>query len=108
MKKIDVLINVASFALAISMSAGILLFSRFLPESLPLFYSLPWGERQLASHLQFLIIPATAILVTLINLTVKKQLHASQSFLKLALDLTSFIVTVILLITFLKIILIFI
>lgn len=108
MKKIDVLINVASFALAISMSAGILLFSRFLPERLPLFYSLPWGERQLASHLQFLIIPATAVLVTLINLTVKKQLHASQAFLKLALDLTSFIVTVILLITFLKIILIFI
>lgn len=108
MKKIDVLINVASFALAISMSAGILLFSRFLPERLPLFYSLPWGERQLVSHLQFLIIPATAVLVTLINLTVKKQLHASQSFLKLALDLTSFIVTVILLITYLKIILIFI
>lgn len=108
MQRFYTFINIFSFTLAALMAAVTLLFPRFLPERLPLFYSLPWGERQLASHLQFLIIPATAVLVTLINLTVKKQLHASQAFLKLALDLTSFIVTFILLITFLKIILIFI
>lgn len=108
MQRFYTFINIFSFTLAALMAAVTLLFPRFLPERLPLFYSLPWGERQLVSHLQFLIIPATAVLVILINLTAKKQLHASQAFLKLTLDLTSFIVTVILLITFLKIILIFI
>jgi len=94
--------------IAVALSLGILLFFRFLPDKLPLFYSLPWGERQLANHTQFLIIPATIILITLINLIVAKQLHPYQSFLKTTLYLTSFITTVILTIAFIKIVLIFI
>lgn len=94
--------------MAIILSLIVLLFFRFLPNKLPFFYSLPWGERQLANHAQFLIIPATIILITLINLIVSKQLHSSQSFLKTILNLTSLITTVILTIAFIKIVLIFI
>lgn len=108
MTKLDTVISIVSFILAFLMTALILFFPPFLPQRLPLFYSLPWGEEQLASHLQFQIIPATIILILLINLAVKKQLHSSQSFLKTALSLTSLAVTLILTITFTKIVLIFI
>lgn len=94
--------------MAISLSLFILIFFKILPNKLPFFYSLPWGERQLANHAQFLIIPATIILITLINLIVSKQLHPYQSFLKTTLNLTSIITTVILTIAFIKIVLIFI
>lgn len=86
----------------------VLLFFRFLPDKLPLFYSLPWGERQLATPEQFLIIPSIIILVTLVNLAVAKQLHQQQIFLKKALLLSSLIVTSILTITFIKIVFLFI
>lgn len=108
MQKLDAFINFISFASAVLMAASILLFPLFLPQRLPLFYSRPWGDEQLASHLQFQIIPAIVVLITLINLAVKKQLHPSQFFLKTALSLTSFAVTLILTITFIKIVLIFI
>lgn len=108
MAKLDTAVNIVSFILAFLMAASILFFPRFLPQRLPLFYSLPWGEEQLASNLQFQIIPATIILILLINLAVKKQLHPSQSLLKTALSLTSLAVALILTITFIKIVLIFI
>lgn len=108
MAKLDTAVNIVSFTLASLMAVSILFFPRFLPERLPLFYSLPWGEEQLASNLQFQIIPAIIILILLINLVIKKQLHPSQSFLKIALSLTSLAVTLILTITFIKIVLIFI
>lgn len=92
---------------AAMMALGVLFFLKLLPERLPLFYSLPWGERQLASHSQFLIIPASIVLITLINLVVSHELHASQSFLKIALSFTSLITTSILIIAIVKIIFIF-
>jgi|SRR3989344_2860221 len=85
----------------------ILIFFRFMPPKLPLFYSLPWGEAQLGSHSQFLIIPATIVLINLINLMIFWQLHNSQSFFKKMLVLASLTITVIFIITFLKIFLVF-
>lgn len=86
----------------------IAIYTRFLPSKLPLFYSLPWGEKQLASNLQLLIIPASITLVTLSNLIISWQLHSSQSFFKNILLFSSLLVSLILIITFFKIILIFI
>lgn len=80
---------------------------RFLPDKLPLFYSAPWGEEQLATHGQFLIIPATIVIVTLLNLVISWQLHNQQSFFKNALILQSLLVSLILTVTFIKIILLF-
>lgn len=86
----------------------ILLMEQFLPSHLPLFYSLAWGKNQLATTLQFLILPSTAICITLINLLIYWHLHPNQILLKNILVGLSLIVTLILLLTQIKIIFIFI
>lgn len=106
--KLDLWINLSSIFLAAVLGLTILFFFRFLPNLLPLFYSLPWGERQLATHQQFLIIPATQTLITLANLIISNQLHPAQIFLKKALLSSSLLTAVILTVTFLKVIFIFI
>ncbi|MBI2334223.1 hypothetical protein HYU96_00265 [Candidatus Daviesbacteria bacterium] len=107
MQKLLLLTTVFSMSAAAVITLSVLVFFKDLPEPLPLFYSLPWGERQLASHAQFLIIPATIVLIALVNLIVSHQLHPSQSFLKIALHLVSLVAAVVLIITFMKIIFIF-
>jgi len=94
--------------LALLITLFITIYARFLPPKLPLFYSLPWGEKQLAGSLQLLIIPAAISLVTLSNLIISWQLHSSQSFFKNILLFSSLLVSLVLVITFFKIILIFI
>ena len=79
----------------------------FLPPKLPLFYSLPWGDDQLAGKSQLLIIPTSIALIALFNLIISWQLHASQVFFKRVLTLSSLLVSLILTITFMKIVLIF-
>ncbi len=93
--------------ISLILTVFILIFFQFLPPQLPLFYSLPWGETQLANHQQFFIIPASIILIDLINLALIWHLHPSQVFFKKLLILTSLITTLIFLITFIKIFLIF-
>lgn len=95
------------FFIALILTIFILIFFQFLPPRLPLFYSLPWGEEQLANHQQFFIIPASVILIDLVNLALIWHLHPSQSFFKKLLIFTSLITTLIFLITFIKIFLIF-
>ncbi len=86
----------------------IIVLSKILPPKLPLFYSLSWGEKQLANHQQLLIIPASITLVTLFNLIISWQLHPQQVFFKKILLISTLLVTLILTITFFKIVLIFI
>lgn len=95
-------------ALALIISLLIIFLSKFLPNKLPLFYSLPWGEKQLATNQQFLVIPGSIALVSLFNLIISWQLHQQQSFFKKILIFSSLIISLILMITFIKIVLIFI
>lgn len=92
---------------SILMGFFILIFFKHLPSLLPLFYSLPWGEQQLANHQQFFIIPGSLTLIALANFVISKHLHQSQSFFKKALLLSSFVSTIILTAAFLKIVSIF-
>lgn len=103
-------LQISSMPVSVSviLTIGILFFIGNLPAKMPLFYSLPWGTDQLASHFQFLILPAVIVLITLINLSLSWYLHQSQTFLKQALLYTSLVVTLILLVTFIKIVTIFI
>ena len=94
--------------LSLLIALTILVLIRFLPPKLPLFYSLPWGEKQLAASQQLFIIPASITLLTLCNLIISWQLHPSQKFFQNILLFSSLLVSVILTITFFKIILIFI
>lgn len=101
-------LNVLPLTLAIMMSISIPLVFRYLPDKLPLFYSLAWGETQLGGHEQFFILPASIILITLINLFISWQLHPSQIFFKKVLLASSAIVSLILAITYIRIVFIFI
>lgn len=79
-----------------------------LPAQLPLYYSLPWGERQLATIPEFVVLPASVIVINLVNLVISWHLHASQIVLKRMLSVASLAIALITLITALKIIYIFI
>lgn len=101
-------IGLSPLVISLFLSLIILILFKFLPSKLPLFYSLSWGDQQLANHQQFLIIPASLTLIALFNLVVSWQLHPSQSFFKKMLLITPLIISLILLITFIKIVTIFI
>lgn len=53
-----------------------------LPSQIPLFYSLSWGEDQLVSLQQFIILPSVMALIILVNLIITWHLHPSQQVLK--------------------------
>ncbi len=80
---------------------------QFLPNKMPLFYSLPWGESQLVEPNKLLVIPASVSLISLVNLIILSQLHVSQHFFKKMLLFVSLANSIILFIAIIKIILIF-
>ena len=106
--KLHLWIGLAILILSFSIALIIITTFKFLPPRLPLFYSLPWGEAQLATHQQFLGVPASISIITLLNLLIAWQLHPSQSFFKKALLLSSVTVSLILTLAFIKVILNFI
>lgn len=101
-------IGLCLLILSLSIALTVATILKFLPPRLPLFYSLPWGDGQLATHQQFLIIPASIALIALLNLVLSWQLHPSQSFFKKVLIFSSVVVSLILTIAFIKIVLNFI
>lgn len=100
-------LNLIPPILAIAVVFSILILSKSLPPKLPLFYSLAWGDTQLVSSQQLFIIPSIIVLITLFNLILTWQLHSSQVFFKRILLFSSLLVSIILTITFFKIVLIF-
>jgi hypothetical protein len=54
---------VAAAAVAIGLGVG-LFFGKTLPPSVPLFYSLPWGEEQLVSPWELAIPLGIAVVIT--------------------------------------------
>jgi len=84
-----------------------LMFYNHFPTQLPLFYSLPWGSSQLVSKQQFLILPTSIILISLINSLLAYQLHPVQQTLKRVLNFGVIFIDLIVLITALKILFIF-
>ena len=105
--RVNLWLNLIPFFLSLLISLFIGLTDKFLPPKLPFFYSLPWGEHQLVNHQQLLIIPASIILISLINLIFSWQLHSSQVFFKRMLLTSSLLISLVLTITFLKIVFIF-
>lgn len=95
---------ICSAALAIF----ILLIRQFLPLKIPLFYSMPWGEQQLAIFPQFLIMPLVATSLSLINLMIVWHLGKDEILLKKILLTTSLVICTTLILATVKIVLIFI
>ncbi len=103
-RKLHFWLELSTLILSLIMAVIIIIASKSLPVRLPLFYSLAWGEGQLATPEQFLIIPACISMITLLNLIISWQLHASQLFFKNVIFFSSIIVSLILTIAFIKII----
>ncbi len=78
-----------------------------LPSKIPLFYSLAWGEGQLAPLYQIFILPLIAALVVLVNIMISWHLHSTQTVLKRIIGLSSVMISFMMLLTCIKIILIF-
>lgn len=97
-------INVLPIIISLILIIVILFGIRSLPAKLPLYYSLPWGDDQLATHQEFLLIPISIVIITLFNSVISWQLHPSQSFLKRILLFSPLIVSLLLTVTFLKIV----
>ncbi|MDD5415496.1 MAG: hypothetical protein PHE48_00645 [Candidatus Daviesbacteria bacterium] len=86
------------------LAVTILLGLRSLPPKLPLFYSLLWGNDRLASRQEFLLIPAIIMVITLLNSGISWQLHPSQSFFKKMLLFSPLVISLLLTVTFIKIV----
>lgn len=105
--KIIFWLNLASIFLALFVTILFFGVLDLLPAKLPLFYSLPWGEKQLAGINQFLILPAIILLIILINLTLVWHLHASQQIIKKLVSGITFVVSLLIFLTAVQIIHIF-
>lgn len=103
--KLHLWLIIPPLVLSLVITLAIITILRFLPPQLPLLYSASWGDKQLVTHQQFLIIPASIILITLLNLIISWQLHHQQSFFKKVLLLSPLVISLILTVTFIKIIL---
>lgn len=75
-----------------------------LPPEVPLFYSLPWGKKQLADKVFIFILPLSSILVLLLNLFLAKKIKEDFIIIKEILIIGAFLFSLILTITLLKII----
>lgn len=71
-----------SILLSLILSIIYLLYYEVLPNQIPFFFSLPWGDTQLASKNQFFILPSLIVLSALVNLTITWHLHSSQLTMK--------------------------
>lgn len=78
-----------------------------LPARLPLFYSYPWGEKELVQKLQFMILPFVAISITLINVLFAWHINNSYFILKRILLLSIILSNIVILITGLQILTLF-
>ncbi len=99
---------VITIIVVIFITSHFLIIYNYLPDRLPLFYSLPWGGSELATKQQFFLLPIILVLTCLINSLIASQLHAAQFVLKRILVLSLIIIDVIILITAVKIMWIFI
>lgn len=79
-----------------------------LPNQIPLFYSLPWGQSQLVDLPQLIILPAMIVIILLLNIIISWYLHPSQYIIKRMLATSSVISSSLITITAFKILFTFI
>jgi len=66
------------FSLLFIMAMGgfFFIFYRQLPPQVPLFYSRPWGERQLVSPYALLFLPSLSLVLLIVNVLISRFLIA--------------------------------
>lgn len=89
--------------LAILSAIGIAGGKSFLPSVVPLFYGKPIGAEQLTGYWFFFTIPGMSFLITIINLLISS--HVEDEFVKRILAVSSLIISLMAIISVIKIIL---
>jgi hypothetical protein len=92
------------FSLIILMIILAALVYHHLPPQIPLFYSQPWGENQLADKTWLWLLPSVSLVFTLINLRLSSHSLNDENFLSQSLMWSSLLVVVLAMISFLEII----
>ncbi len=77
---------------------------RFLPPEVPLFYSLPYGQSELAGRLFLWLLPAASLLIFLLNFQLAIKFFSKEELLAQIALLTTSIVSLLSSITLIKII----
>ena len=84
---------------------GVLVFNlKSLPKEVPLFYSLPWGEKRLADFRFLSILPAFSFAIVLLNFLIARRLYDTERLLARIISSVAFVSTVLCFITLFEII----
>ncbi len=92
-----------AFIVSVFLIAIILILSGFLPPVVPLFYGRPVGETQLVTSYLLVIAPGVSLVVSGVNLLI--SMWVKDVFTKRILAITTLVVSLITVITVVKIIL---
>jgi len=93
-----------SFVLIAAQFVIILVLFSQIPEKVPLFYSLPWGNDRLAPGHMLFILPGLSLAILLVNIVISVFFIKSEKFLSLCLTWSSCLVSIFSLITLAQII----
>lgn len=75
-----------------------------LPSEVPLFYSLPWGEKRLANFKFLFLLPILSFLIMTFNFMLAKKLYNSERLLSRVITSVAFVFVVFCLISLFQII----
>ena len=89
--------------------AGIILWQyRFLPQEIPLFYSRPWGQPQIADYWYLLLLPILMHIFVFANIYLSTKQFSSDNFLKkifnivngiMIISMTAVVIKIVLMVT---------
>ena len=97
--------NLVVAAVAVVGSLGIFfIFKRSLPPQLPLWYSRPWGEDQLAEPIQLILISVLALIVGVLTLFFGKKVIKDE-ILRIMTLATGIVIQIILFLGLVRIVL---
>lgn len=94
---------VAAWAICLICIVGIFVLLSYLPPLIPLFYGKPVGVEELAQKNFLFLVPTIAIIISVLNFIISKSVK--DEFLQKILAVGSFIVSIMALVTVIKIIL---
>lgn len=102
-KKPNERVQILSIILLVLLTSFLAIVWRSLPSQLPLFYSRPWGEQQLATPL-FLSLPTSLAFLFFLGNTLASRFLQNYPFLKRVLSLASFFLILLAAITTVRIV----
>lgn len=102
--KIISLTTTASLILFVIGVGAIAIFWNKLPPVVPLWYSKPWGTDRLANPLWLFLLPGSSLAITGINIYIASMLTSEYLVFSQTLSLSSFVISILSIITLIKII----